>query len=162
VSLPVDPGGAELAAPASSFKEAGAGEEGPDPHDRITHDDGRFIRADITVVPPRVSPGDTARVHLALRPNVETKAHWNNEARGLVVWVDPADGLTVDRRHQTVVNPPQEVSREARTVELEVRVSAEAVGAAKLSAYALYYVCEDVGGTCLYRRQDISVEIPLR
>jgi len=32
----------------------------------------------------------------------------------------------------------------------------------KLSAYALYRVCEDVGGTCLYRRQDVAVEIPLR
>ena len=38
-------------------------------------------------------------------------------------------------------------------------------GAAAVSvdipAYALYYVCEDVRGTCLYRRQDVTVRVDL-
>ena len=29
-------------------------------------------------------------------------------------------------------------------------------------AYALYYVCEDIDGTCLYRRQDVSLEVELK
>ena len=29
-------------------------------------------------------------------------------------------------------------------------------------AYALYYVCEDVDGLCLYRRQDLSIPIRVR
>ena len=34
-----------------------------------------------------------------------------------------------------------------------------APGPRRLPAYALYYVCEGVKGTCLYRRQDIDVTI---
>jgi hypothetical protein len=29
----------------------------------------------------------------------------------------------------------------------------------KLDGYALYYVCEESGGQCLYLRQDFTVEI---
>jgi hypothetical protein len=29
-------------------------------------------------------------------------------------------------------------------------------------AYALYYVCEDVNGTCLYRRQDVQFDVTIR
>ena len=32
-------------------------------------------------------------------------------------------------------------------------------GDAKLKCYALYYVCEDVNGICLYRRQDVSLVV---
>jgi hypothetical protein len=32
----------------------------------------------------------------------------------------------------------------------------------RLRGYALYYVCEDRGGTWLSRRQDIDVPIPVR
>ena len=28
-----------------------------------------------------------------------------------------------------------------------------------IPAYTLYYVCEDVGGACLYRRQDLAIEV---
>ncbi len=161
--LPVDPGGAEYAAPARTFEVAAAGRESPDPRDRITHDDGRFIQVETAVVPARVSPGDTARVHVFLRPNLGRKAHWNNEAKDLVVWVGAPEGFDVDQRYLTVANPPKEVSQETRTVEFEVRVPPGAKGeSARLPAYALYYVCEDVDGTCLYRRQDLPVEIPIR
>ena len=39
--------------------------------------------------------------------------------------------------------------------------SPEDDGAVRIPGYALYYVCEDIDGTCLYRRQDLEVEVPL-
>jgi hypothetical protein len=159
--LPVNPGGAEIAHPVRSFVTTEAGHPEPDPQSLIHRDPGRFIQVESTVVPARVAPGESARVHVALRPVLGRKAHWNNEAKDLVMWVDPGPGAAVDRQYLTVVNPDREVSQETRRVEFEVRVPEGAAGQAlQVTAYALYYVCEDVDGTCLYRRQDIKVSIP--
>lgn len=163
VPLPVDPVGAEIARPVRSFPVAGERHQEPDPESRIRLDPGRFIEVETTVVPARVAPGDSVRVHVALRPVKEKKAHWNNEARDLVVWVDPGQGVAVDRQYLTVANPDQEVSQETRKLEFEVRLPESAEGKSlQVPVYALYYVCEDVDGTCLYRRQDIPVAIPLK
>ena len=35
----------------------------------------------------------------------------------------------------------------------------DARGTVKLTAYALYYVCEGADGTCLYLRHDIPIEV---
>jgi hypothetical protein len=159
VTLPVEPRGAELTEPAREFTAAAAGAE-PDPDGRITRDDGRFIGVDTVLVPPTVRPGETTRLHLEFRPNTSRKAHWNNEAEGLVVWVAPPDGWQVDRRKVALRNPPQEVSLEPRTVEIELRSPPDS-GEDHLVVYALYYVCEDVGGACLYRRRDLSIALPV-
>ena len=64
------------------------------------------------------------------------------------------------RRRLSLPNPPEPVSLEARRIEFEVKAPAGAKpGPHTLSGYALYYVCEDVGGTCLYRRQDIKIPL---
>jgi hypothetical protein len=81
----------------------------------------------------------------------------------LHVWIDALEGYEVGRRRLTVPNPPEEVSTEVRRVEFEVQAGPAVQPApARLRGYALYYVCEDVDGTCLYRRQDIDVEVPVR
>ncbi len=99
------------------------------------------------------------RVHLELRPVPEARAHWNNEARGTSIWIDPPEGWAVDR-HTVVLPPPGlEVSEEPRRVELELESPAEVRGPVKIPAYALYYVCEGVDGACLYRRQDLNVTV---
>ncbi len=163
VPLPVDPVGAEIARPARSFPAAGERRQEPDPESRIRQDSGRFIEVETTVVPARVAPGESVRVHVVLRPLTEQKAHWNNEAKDLVVWVDPGQGVAVDRQYLTVANPDKEVSQETRELEFEVRVPDGAEGTAlQVPVYALYYVCEDEDGTCLYRRQDIPVAILLK
>jgi hypothetical protein len=51
------------------------------------------------------------------------------------------------------------VSAEPRHVEYEVRSPADVSGPAKMAGYALYYVCEGIQGQCLYRRQDLTVEL---
>jgi len=61
-------------------------------------------------------------------------------------------------RYLELANPPEAVSQETRHLEFEVKADKRAEPSA-LRGYALYYVCEDVDGTCLYRRQDISMEL---
>ena len=163
--LTVEPAGAELTAPlreflASEEADDGAGAMSPDPEGKVLRDPGRFVGTQIVTVPREVRPGESARVHLEFRPNGQQDAHWNNEARGLVVWLSPPEAWQVDARHLTVDNPPDRAtSDEVRRVEFELVVPSTAKGDALVPAYALYYVCEGINGQCLYRRQDLEVAI---
>ncbi len=158
IALPVEPRGAELASPAR-FGSSGESAIEPDPDGRIRRDPGEFVRVEVTTVPLRIDPSGTARVYLEFRPNPRKKAHWNNEVGGLVAWLDPPDGWEVDRQHVEVSPPPRPVSDESRRVEFEVRSPDQVRAPVELAAYALYYVCEGIQGQCLYRRQDLSVEL---
>lgn len=158
--LPVEPSGAEFARPARTFSSGDLDASEPDRDDRIRHDTRGFVLAQATIVPSVARPGSTVRVHLAFRPNGGIKAHWNNEAEPMQVWVDPPEGWVVDRRSHTVHNAPAEASLETRTVEFEVQVPRGAApGTVTLDAYALYNVCEGRDGTCLYRRGEVVIEI---
>ncbi|MBK8915391.1 MAG: thioredoxin family protein [Phycisphaerales bacterium] len=160
VALSVDPAGAELAAPAKKFSQAATQPDEPDPAGRITRDTTPLASAEITVVPPRIRPGQAARVHIVLRPNPRAGGHWNNEGEPLVVWVNPPAGWSVSDRQLTVANPPQPVSDEPRSIEFEVHAPADAsAGAVELSGYALFGVCEGTGGACLYRRADLVAKV---
>ena len=158
--LIVEPGGAEFAAPSSEFAaDANAATE-PDPDGRIRRDEEGLIEVETTIVPPVIRPGEAARAHLVLRPNEQRKAHWNNESEPLAVWVNRPDGCELDASLHRPPNPPGAVSAESRRVEVEIRCGEEvAAETVPITAYALYYVCEDVDGTCLYRRQDISARL---
>lgn len=159
VALPVDPRGAEIAQPVENFTTDTPAKTAPDPEGRIRRDEKGFIRLEQTLVPATVAPGDTARAHLVFRPATRIEAHWNNEAGDLEVWLDPPAGWRVDRRHLSLPNPPELVSDEARRLEFEVKAPADFEGSATVPGYALYYVCEDIKGTCLYRRQDFALEV---
>lgn len=161
-TVTVEPMGAEIAQPERSFPQSDVVEREPDPQEKILRDGGQFIRTETTVVPPVIDPGGAARVHIVFRPNWETKAHWNNEVNGLVLWVNPPEGWPVDHRAQTLANPPQSTSQEIRRVEFEVRAPPNAAGRVTIPAYALYYVCEDVNGICMYRRQDLRIPLEVR
>jgi len=177
VELSLLPGGAEIAEPASAGlprADATASAQ-PDPEGRIRRDEGELVGVETTVVrgtaehggDPAASP---LQVHLAFRPDEDLKVHWNNEAEGLTVWLDPGPGVEVDPRRLTVPNPPETLSRETRRLDFEVAVSPDRASSEpgsgngdklELPGYALYYVCEDVDGTCLYRRQDLRVSVPV-
>ena len=163
VELAVEPRGAEFAKPLDRFETPEAPAQEPDPGGRVHRDEGQFVEAEATVVPPMVAPGETVRVHVMMRPNRETKSHWNNEAEELAYWVDPPDGWEADRRHLTHPIPPEVASLEPRAVEFELRCPDDASpGTVEVPSYALYYVCEDVNGTCLYRRQDVTVTVQVQ
>ncbi len=158
--LSVEPGGAEFAYPIESFGRSGRDEKEPDPGGRIHRDPGGFIHVHAVVVPPRIGPGDSARVHVTFTPNADEKAHWNNEVDDLILWLDLPPGWEADARRLTTPNPRSAVSQEVRKVEFEIRIPpGSGPGLARIPAYALYYVCEDVRGTCLYRRQDVTLPI---
>ncbi|MGH9159158.1 MAG: hypothetical protein ACRD2X_04135 [Vicinamibacteraceae bacterium] len=161
--LGVEPSGAELAHPAEAFEATSASKPEPDPKGRIHRDRGQLIQIEALTVPTEVAPGTTMRAHLVLRPNLDRKAHWNNEVDDLVVWVNPPEGWQVDTRYLTVPRPKETVSQETRRVEFELRCPETAApGRATIPAYALYYVCEDVDGTCLYQRQDVTLDVHVR
>ena len=133
--------------------------EEPDPQGRLLRDEERLINVETVVVPSTMKPGSSARVHVVFWPNLQKKAHWNNEVDDLVFWVNPPQGWKVDQRYLTVQNPPQTVSQEIRKVEFELKRSPGVTGSVMIPAYALYYVCENVDGICLYRRHDIPIQL---
>jgi len=159
VELKVLPTGSEFANPARSFETKHGEIKSPDPGGRIFRDTDNLIRAEVAIVPPKVKPGEAVRVHLTLRPNEQRKAHWNNEAQPTKLWVDPPPGWQVQPRLLIAPqgNGPETV--EPRSLEFEVRAARDASGPSKLAAYALYYVCEDAGGTCRFLRQDIPIMV---
>lgn len=161
--LRVEPGGAEFAEPTEEFLQDRSPEEPPEVDDRILRDDGHFVIAELATVPSVVEPGDSLRAHVTLTPNDAVEAHWNNEVDDTVVWLEAPEGWKVSRDVISVPRPPEIVSREPRTVETEIQVpDGVEAGSYQLPAHALYYVCEDVNGICLYRRQDLTIDVRVR
>jgi tetratricopeptide (TPR) repeat protein len=162
VHLSVEPAGAEIAYPEKTFAAAPTSVKEPDPQGRILRDDGQFVKVETAVVPDTQAKTVFDRVHVVFHPNPAHKAHWNNEAGNMVFWVSPPAGWEVSQRLTTIPHPAETVSKEPREVEFEVK--GPEPGRARvvsLSAYALYYVCEDVNGVCMYRRQDVPITIEL-
>jgi hypothetical protein len=159
VALAIRPGGAEVAHPLRSFAEKPAEARAPDPENKVQRDKAGRVRAEVTVVPTRIRPGRTARIHVILRLDEERKAHWNNEAEPLRLWIDPPGGWQVAERLLTARAGTKAVSGEDRSLEFEVKAPAQAKGKVGLTAYALYHVCDDVGGQCLYLRLDMPIEL---
>ena len=151
--------GSEIASPGRSFDTVERNAKPPDPQDRILRDTQSLILTEVTVVPPHVKPGGTVRVHVTLRPNSERKAHWNNEAEPLKLWIDLPPGWKAQPQLLIAPQGNQPETSEPRHLEFEVRAAADASGISKLAAYALYYVCEDVGGTCRFLRQNIPIAV---
>lgn len=160
VSLSVDPVGAELAAPAKEVAQDATVPREPDPEGRVTRDTTPLVSAEVTVIPPRIDPGEAARIHIVLRPNPRTGGHWNNEGDPLTFWVNPPPGWQVSDRRLTLPNATRPVSDESRRVEFEVRAPTNApLGPVRLPGYALYGVCDDRSRRCLYRRLDVTAEV---
>lgn len=158
VSLPVRPGGAEIAGPSKSFPAA-AEAKNPDPDGKVKRVEEGAVRATAVVVPGGVKPGQTVRVHLKLSLDPKAKLHWNNEAEPLRVWLDPPDGWAVSERLIAAEVPKAEVSHEDRTAEFEVKVPKDASGDVTVSGFAVFHVCDETGGTCRFVRLDLSVAV---
>jgi len=159
IQLSVPPSGAEIAQPSRHFQPSLENSVSPDPKGKINRDTQSLIEIKSVLVPAKIRPGDAARIHLSLRPAMN--AHWNNEVEPVQIWIDSPNGWTIEKRLHSAKQPAAPESREERNVEFEIRAPQEANGTMRLNGYALYYVCEDAGGKCLYLRQDFSVEIGL-
>jgi tetratricopeptide (TPR) repeat protein len=158
--LTTEPGGAEYTKPLEIFTTENISNSEPDPDGKIYRDIENFINVECVVVPSTDKSKNSSRVHLNFTPNENIKAHWNNEVEGIKLWINPPSGWEVDNNYIIQINPGQEVSKETRHIEFEItgatQTTAEKVF---ISTYALYYVCEDVSGICLYRRQDIPIQL---
>jgi len=159
IELMVLPTSSEIADPGSGLDNEQLDVKPPDPQGRILRDEQRLISAEVTVIPPRVKPGGTVRVHVRLRPDNKRKAHWNNEAEPLKLWIDPPPGWDAQPQLLTAPQDDKPETSEPRHIEFELRAANDAGGTFKLTAYALYYVCEGAGGTCSFLRQDIPVTV---
>ncbi len=161
VSLAVLPSGAEIAQPTREFEVLETVERSPDPERRITRDRDELVEVEVVVVPAIVQPGEAARVHVTFRPDPARKAHWNNESTPLRLWIDPPEGWQVSSCSFTAPQGDRPETVEVRRFDFEVQVPPTASGRTRLSAYALYNVCEDLGGVCLFLRQDLVIELNL-
>lgn len=160
--LSIEPGGAEFTHPARRFVVSDGSKAEPDPGARILRDEKGFVDVEVTVVPSVIKPGKSGRIHVVLRPNRNLRAHWNNEVGDLVYWVNAPEDWKIDTHYLSVARPQKIVSQEERKVEFELKSPANFTGTVRIPSYALYYVCEDVNGTCLYRRKDITIDVPSR
>ncbi|MFQ5677419.1 MAG: hypothetical protein ACE5G1_16140, partial [bacterium] len=135
----------------------------PDPDGRIIRDKGEFNRVHSVAVPSTNQKSFVSRIHLQFTPNEEAKAHWNNEVDDLELWVNPPDGWVVNSKKTTAPNPKSAISQETREIEFELKSRENPDGKSVIiPTYALYYVCEDVNGACLYRRQDIPIKLDFK
>lgn len=159
VPLAVMPTGAEIAQPSRDFEVLDAVEQSPDPQGRINRDGQGLVEAEVAVVPAKVRPGKTARVHVTFLPNATLKAHWNNESTPLRIWIDPPEGWRVSTRLLSAPQGDRPETNEIRRLDFEVEVPPSAIGSTPIPAFALYNVCEDLGGVCLFLRQDFVIEV---
>ena len=159
IELRIMPTSSEITDPDSSPDNEQLDIKPPDPQGRILRDQQRLISVEVTLIPPRIKPGDTIRVHITLRPDKKRKAHWNNEAEPLKLWIDPPSGWKAQPQLLTAPQGGQPETSEPRHIEFELHAAKDTSGTSRLSAYALYYVCKGAGGTCSFLRQDIPITL---
>ena len=149
---------AELAQPRRSFAQPRGVE--PDPEGRIERDETGLVQVESAVAFATDEKRTSASVHIALRPNAELEAHWNNESEPERIWLgtDMPGTWTLSERlieGEPVKHP---VSDEVRRHNFELRLPEGSEGGS-LKGYLLFYVCEGAEGTCRYLRRDFEIPI---
>ncbi len=173
VQLAVEPTGSELIAGRRGRRRGRSGPESSsadhaslvqmknsDPQGKITRDPQNKVAIETVVTPARVQPGQRVRVRTTFRLDEKSRPYWNNEAGdGVAIWVDVPGVFTLGEGESKYSNPAKAETRETRVLEFELTVGDKLpAGEVELAAYALYYICENKGGKCLYLRQDFSVK----
>lgn len=146
VSLRVEPRGAELLDKRSKGK---LDQTDKDPDGKIQRDSNRRIAVETMVTPPYAKPGDRVRIRFVFRTGT---AKWNNEGEPLTVTVG-GKVVEADLIHERAKAAH---SAETRVLECEIEVQR---GQESVKAYALYDVCIDDEGSCVYLRRDIEIPI---
>ena len=126
IKLTVRPAGAEIAYPVKVFPAAKLEVRGLDPDGKIQRDKEALIQAEIIFAPARVRPGQSVKVHVVLRPDPAKKAHWNNEAEPLRVWIEPPEGWQISEQLLKAAAPREAVSGEERALNFELKSPAKA------------------------------------
>ena len=156
--LRVEPGGAEFAYPAEKNTDSIKKLSEPDPGGRVFRDILPAIQIESTIVSATDASKKALRIHLRLQPNVAHAFHWNNEAEPLTVWLKSSKGWGPERVFLQFPNPPMVTDQSPRSLEFEI-VQHMGENSHELKGYALYNICEEINGTCLYRRQDFTIQL---
>ena len=110
------------------------------------------------VTPARVRPGHRIRIRATFRLNPLGQPWWNNEGDPLSWTIRLPESLRLVEGTFLFKPPAVAESRETRVLECEVEVDKNAPGGrVVLPSYALYGVCEERSGQCLYLRQQGEV-----
>lgn len=156
VQLTVPLSGAEVAQPGRQFETTAVNEANPDPDSQIVKDREGLVQFHATVVPTKVAPGDSVRVHLRFEPRV---GKWNNETDQMQVWINDSNSGTVSASRLVHPNAKEPSSTETRTFEFEFQTDKNAGQQIELTGYALYFVCKTDDGQCLFLRHDFTVPV---
>jgi hypothetical protein len=159
VELKVQPTDSERAGPLRAWPTEPGAVQPPDPEGRIAHDTQGLVLAEVTVVPPRVKPGEAVRVYLTLCPNEAHQARWTTEGEPLRVWVDLPPGWRA--QPQLLIAPPtnEPGQSQPQRVECDIATPPEANGTSRLIATALYRVGADTDAVGRLLRQDFPITI---
>ena len=157
--MTVRPGGAEIAQPLAALPAPSVEVRDPDPDGKIHRDKDGLVQTEVTVAPARVRPGQSVCVHVVFRLDPEKHAHWNNEAEHLRLWVGAPDAWKASERLLQAAAVREPVSGEERALDFEIKAPKEARDKVLLNAYALYNICDDKGGECLFLRLDVPIEV---
>lgn len=158
-SLAAEPTGSEFAYPQDGPDGISASGRHPDPGGDVIRDENHLVRVEATAVPSTKGNEPAYRVHLRFTPDPDRKVHWTNDAGALAWFAEEAPGLHIENRQGPDKPPGEPASAEERVVEFEIRPAAGNALPNRLRSAAFYYVCEDVGGQCLYLRQDIVIPL---
>jgi len=156
--LRVEPGGAEFAYPSNGKTDSTELHVEPDQKGRVFRDVESAIQIESTTIAATYADKKAMRVHLRFQPNPALAFHWNNEAKPLAIWVQSDSGWEMESQFITVPNPQAAIDEAPRSIEFEL-IQNETEPMMKVTGYALYYICEEVNGTCLFRRQDFTVDL---
>lgn len=151
--------GSEVAKPAGALQTDGSQAKSPDPDGQVTQDIKGLVRAEVTIVPRYVKPGESVRVYVTLGPKKDFEVHWNLEPAPLKFWVGATKGSQVEPQLVVLPNGPPPGTVEPCNFDFDLHVGADVKGSLEVPTYALYYVRDRFTGVCYYLRQDIPVTI---
>ncbi len=175
VPLATEPTGSELVAPSRERSSRAGARPLPhgrgsdlamkdrDPQGKVARDSKKMVNIETMVTPVRVQPGQRVRVRTTFRLNEKTRPYWNNETgEGLSMSVDLPSVMHLAEGEFSYPNPASAETQEDRVLEFELTLGENLpAGEVELPAYALYYVCENKGGKCLYLRQDFTLKFQI-
>ena len=162
--LSAEPSGAELVGPKrNTLPEKKSPVVEPDPTGQVDRDSQGAITIQSAVV-LSTERKKTARIHLMMHPSGLTKFQWNNEVEPVRIWWNSSPSVLPSQQLIEIVpssaRAGQATSDELRSTEFEVSWGdSESTAAHKLTGYAVYHLCNKSTGACVFRRQDISIDI---
>lgn len=151
--------GAEVASGKRQFESTAATFDNPDPKGKLFLDDEGFINLRTTVVPSRVKPGETVRVHVQFQTG---KGKWNNEGQPMQVWLNAPTAGEISQSAFELPAPRTANSNEDRRVEFEYQTPRDAREPVELSGFTAYTVCVNEDGVCRFLRRNFRVVIQLQ